>query len=334
MLRGIRFPYLDGELSPFQVNITGATTGVASLNAPLVSSVTTASTAADVIIKGGTPPRPFVSVATPVGTSRYGACAYPDPDPSGTEVRIEARDTSNTRQTGKVNVLSLVREHKSNLRVFPFTGLNIRHAMPRIIVARINADGTIASGKADIASVTKASSVYTITFKRAFARVPVTVASAIHASAQKLVTVAAEANNSVQIATFSRSAAEDNAFCLMVVGSDSPVQSYTNTRTIKHSFIRPRLEIARFTVSGGTWTVADGGGSVTKNGTGDITYTYPRAFSRAPVIVGGGLSQFFNLYEAPGTASCRFRTTAASSGNASDSGASLLILGWDSVREI
>ena len=335
MLRSIKYPYLDGILHPFQVNITGASAGVGSINAPLISSVSVASSAADVVLKGGTPPRPLISVSTAVSAAAVDTAVYTNPYPSGTGLRTDIRDTSSNRLTGKVNILSLARYHKSDLRAFPLQSVQVRHLMPRVILARINADGTIASGKADIASVTKASSVYTITFKRAFARTPIVLATAINPSgAQRTAGVAAEGANQIQISTFNRTTPTDVAFCLVVVGSDNPTQSFTTTRTVKHSFILPRLEAVKLSAVAGTWSIDQGGGSLVKNATGDITYTYAKAFSRVPVIIGTGESHWLTLRDTPTAASARFVTSQSNSGNAVDSGATLFIFGWDSVTEV
>lgn len=335
MLRSIKFPYLDAVLHPFQIEITGATAASSVINKQVISSITTAASAADITLKGGTPPRAFAAVSTAVTTSAFGSVIQPNLTFESIPLRAELRSqTSTTRQNGKINVVAVGAYHKNINRVFPLQAIGVRHLMPRVIAATINADGTIATGRSDIASVSKASSIYTITFKKAFARTPIVVASPISDATQQYATVYAEGRNQIQIATYNRSGAADDGFCLLVVGSDNPTDAYTTTRNIKHSYILPRLEAVKLEANAGTWSITLGGGSLVKNGTGDITYTYAKPFRRPPVIIGNSYNQIFHLQGAPTASSARLRFTSSSSGGNSDSGGSLIILGWDNVTEV
>lgn len=313
-------------LTGFQVNVTGA--AVASLSRQTADATVTASSTIATATVAKASARNRLTVLTPVATAaRFSVKNTAD---TGTVVKSATYDNANSVQQGKVNFLSLGWENTNSNRIHPYHSVVNPSAAPRLVCGYITAAGAITEGKSAIASVSKSSSVYTITFKKAFGRAPIVLCSTVKSSAFASAVVHTEAANQIKIATFAGASAGDEAFYFIALGWDLPYEQTGERRVIRHDQRAPRLEALYVTQSGGTYTQQLGGGSVTKTGTGDIKWTFGRAFSRAPVVVVSGLATRANVKAAASTADVSLLGWAAADGTtATNDNFSAIAIGWD-----
>ena len=331
MLRGLQSAYLGPLLQAFQVNVTGASAASGVLNSLDLSAVSASSSVASATTKLISR-RTRMAMATPVSTTY----AFPIYSADPTTSVIQARSTVNagTATTGKMNILTLGSDHPSLLRFKPYQSVKAMNGQPRIVAGYITSAGAVSIGARDF-TVSVASSVYTITLKRAFGRTPIIVAGSWNGTAHKTCTIHTENVRQFKIATWGNGVAEDNPIYFIAMGYDTPTTNYGMRRTIRNAAIRPRLEMFRVTQTAGTYSMAQGNGTLTKNGTGDVKVTFPTAFKRAPICVAIGKAGRACLKAATTTTDATVRLyTAASHNTSGDNDFQLIAFGWDSTVEL
>ena len=94
--------------------------------------------------------------------------------------------------------------------------------------------------------------------------------------------------NEVVVTTYDAAASETAAaFYLVVLGWDSQIRIGGQKAIVQHPQRKARLLAFRLTTSGGDWTVAigDTDATTTDDGTGLVTLTYTKAFTRVGEVV-------------------------------------------------
>jgi len=203
---------------------------------------------------------------------------------------------------------------------------------PRVLAMKVRTNA-LTEGS-ELATLSVASSVYTFTFKNAFARTPIVVASVVAATASALRVSAASASAVSITATTAAGVAGDADFDILILGWDSADEQWGMQRSVQVPQLKPRL--LGFTVTGtGTAaiTYGVGGATLTDNGTGDYTLTFARAFKRAPVCVVMGQTGRTSIAAASETA-VQVLGFAGDGTTATDQIVHVLCLGFDSSVEI
>lgn len=166
---------------------------------------------------------------------------------------------------------------------------------PRIIWGKVNGTTGAMYFSAPDFGVTKVSSgLYTITFKRSFARTPVVFTTAINTSSSTSFPIRVfnktAAGCSVQVATETASP-NDGDFYICAIGSDSRSDAGRGRMPLENTQRKPRIVAGQVTMTGGTPSISIGGTtggadliSLTDNGTGDFSVTIAEQFAREPAI--------------------------------------------------
>lgn len=169
----------------------------------------------------------------------------------------------------------------------------------KIVRGRVTAAGTegLGSGLYDVAL--SGVNTYTITFKPAFARVPVVIPTIIGATAgaYKIVSVTA---SRVVIETFNTSGTDTAiAFDFVAYGSASPNEIGLANADISIPGLKNEVIGGVINGSASTITIGSGDFTLVKNSTGDYTITFSRPFIDEPVVLLGGTSGRVQLKSTP-----------------------------------
>jgi len=288
MLRSLKHPHTLCRFHGFQVTTTDGGAATLDVGSQEGSVVRSAAGKATITLNEKGVSSGGVVFVTPGANTAQGSFADFDTVFGGSTPIVEARGASGNGDDGTIHALVGVLEDGDlvSQRCHPLQSVKSVCTMPRMLVFRVSAAGTLNFGKSQ-ATCSKASSVYTLTFTNPFGRTPTAVATAI-GSAAKAVRITAISATSVSVETYDPvgGALEDNPFDLVVLGWDSPDTMSAMRRSIKVPFPMPRIEL--YTLDGtaspaALSTTCDG--TVTDNGTGDWTITFKEPFARIPAVL-------------------------------------------------
>lgn len=335
MLRSLKHPHLRPELMGFQVTTVVTPSITVNIGAgDLSASARNAAGKATLTLK-----EPIIRAGCVIGSvgasvADGGFFTY-DTDPSSTAVVGEALDAAGSGDDGTFYMLSCAWKSANTDRVTPSQQVLNTARSPRLMGFHISSAGAITSGGTQLsAAATKASSIYTMTFRNAFGRSCIPITTPISTS-QKATRITAASASAVSVATFSSAeAAEDNAFQMLVLGWDAKDEQYGMGRCVQVPQIDNRFE--SLTVNGtGTAAITIGttDATLTDNGTGDYTLTFTKAFARAPIVIPSGKATRAQLHSTPTSTACRILCFNGA-GVATDDSFSVMILGYDNSVEI
>lgn len=203
----------------------------------------------------------------------------------------------------------------------------------RMIAFKLFSDGTLGVGGRSIVNYSKTSTGnYSVSFRNAFKRTPLVFAMTI-SNAQTCVNVRSKTAETATFRTMnSGETAADNGFYCLVVGSDSRDDVCRLNNVVGIEERRPRVEACRV-VAAGTVSVGSGDVTVVKNGTGDYSVTYTKAFSREPVAIATAkASSRCTIHSSSTTTFTRVLVWNAT-GSAADDDFCLMTVGFDDATE-
>lgn len=333
MLRTIKHPHLRPYLQGFKWTTAATPSGTCNIGAGDLTSITR-NAAGRVSLVHKTPySRNGIVVCSPSTSYSAGAYGTYNTDGNGTTDVAACLNAAGSAAEGTGYSLHLNWASDLTDSVSPLQGLLNSARSPRLLAFKIASSGSVTIGGRQ-GTVSKASSVYTITFANAFGRAPIVVAVPEGTSTQKSCKVDSVTAYNCAISTYDASeAAEDNAFHVFVLGWDSSDEQYQMGRVLQTPQLQPRLLGVQIEGSTGTVSLTVGKTVVssTDNGTGDYTLTFTKAFQRAPVVIASGKDSRAQIHSATSSA-CRILTFNAT-GSAADSDVNVLILGFDSADE-
>lgn len=333
MLRTIQTPHLRPIVSAGQVITAATPSATINIGAGDYSAVARNSAGKATLTRRSPQPiRPGIVIGSPSGSIANGGYFTYDTDPSSASIVGETLGAAGSGDDGNFDFLAVDYRSAEDDRVSPLqTVVATSHGM-RWIVARITAAGAISYGHNQIASVSLASSIYTITYKNAFARTPLAFVCPV-ATTQKSYLLSRTASTCTVSMFDASEAAENNAFHLIVVGWDRTRDTWGMERAVQVAQRKPRLEC--FRVNGtGTAAIALGStdAALTDNGTGDYTLTWTKPFAFAPVVIPVGKAGRAQLKSATSSTAANIVTFGAT-GSAADDEFCALVMGFDCVDE-
>lgn len=332
MLRSLKSPHIGTHITAGLVSTTA--TASMSVGAGDFLTVTRNSAGKTTLTRYRAPIRPGIVLAQAFTSIANGGYGTYDTDPSSASVVSEFLDASGSGDDGLGFVLAVDYLNEFTDRTSPYQGVTNTARSPRIMGFKISSAGAAAIGGTQSSSVSKATSVYTTTFARAFGRDCMVFCTPI-AAAQKACNVTAVSASACSVATFSSAeAAEDNSFYMLVVGWDAKDEQWGGNKRIQVPQLKPRLET--FRVSGsGTAAIALGStdASLVDNGTGDYSLTWTTPFAREPIVIctaKAGRAQCLSAATTTGVNIGSFGAT----GTAADDDINVFVLGYDSSMEL
>lgn len=334
MLRTLRHPHLRPVLRSFKVTTAGSTSTV-DIGAGQVSSATRNSAGQSTLSAA----RPNIRAGVVVGSvgnavANGGYVTYQS-DPTASSLVMRSVGAGGLGDDGTLYALALDWMNEYTDRVSPLQTVTARQRCPRLMGVKVSAAGAMSIG-AGIATVSNASSVYTVTFNNAFGRTCIAVASPI-AAAQKAVSINSTSASQFVAATFDVSeAAENNKFYAMILGWDASDEQFSSEKAVQVPGLKPRLEAFRIDISGGTPTIAIGttDAAITDDGTGVFTLTWTKSFAREPIVIPTGKTLRAQPLSDATTTSVQIGSFNAAGVATDDTGVSVLVLGYDSSMEI
>lgn len=294
MLNEIKNHYLGARCTALTVT-TASSVATVGLGVDDKSAATSAATGKSAITLKDAYARLPIVVATNGANVALGGFATYDTASTKTVVTLESLGVAGSGDDGTIHAISfgwdyVQDEHLGFHQGQPLTNTNGME--PVLLALRINADATVAIGN-PLVTVSKASSVYTITFNDAFARACTGVATPIEAAAKGVRINSTSATNIVVATSDVAGTPEDNAFDLVVLGwfhKDAVSRRRSIVQTPRR---KPKIILFQVT---GTGTAAVNIGSdditLTDNGTGDYTLAWKAAskFTQAPIVIATGLT--------------------------------------------
>lgn len=233
--------------------------------------------------------RGCVSVGSAFTSVGNGAMCASNADTSlGSYSQFNMTDNTPTAVDGLGNGISLTYGTSNSDRVRPQL-LKATFPKPRIVCASITSAGVVSQGSNDFACTKSATGVYTITFKRAFAKTPIVIGNIIDATGSYFTVTSVTAAGCV-IATWNGTpTAADRAFHIWAIGSGGRDEVGRKMVPVMAPFRNPRLEAYRIDYTAGVPAYGLGGedatGVPTDNGTGDFTIVFKEKFALAPIVV-------------------------------------------------
>lgn len=331
MLRSAKHHHIGGLIRAFKVtSAVSPTVDVGAGDAPTIAVASTSTLTLTPYRKLIRPGIVLCQAATNIADGGYGIYSS---DPSATAIVCRTLGASGSADAGTSFVLALDYSNEFTDRTNPAQSLKNTARSPRLMAFRISAAGAVTIGGTQ-GTCSVASSVYTITFNRAFGRACMAWVTPV-AATQKAARVTSVSASSVTIALFDSSeAAEDNIFDVVVLGWDSDNEQWGMGQSVQVPQLKPRIEA--FRVDGvGTANIALGSTDATlvDNGTGDFSLTWTKAFARAPIVVVTGKAGRAQLLSAATTTAVNVGCFDAS-GVAADDEFCALVVGFDSAMEI
>lgn len=148
---------------------------------------------------------------------------------------------------------------------------------------------TVNFGTSDISASRTSTGVYSLTFKRAFSRTPIVLACGIKSSAVRAPKVTAKTAKDCIVSIFDETGTvQDDAFYIVVIGSDIRDEHGLAYAPVENSQRKPRIVVGQVTVSAGTPTFSINSNefsSVTDNGAGDFTLNLSDVFRQECIVI-------------------------------------------------
>lgn len=233
---------------------------------------------------------PFLALTSGVNAAA-GSAACITGAQSGTTLPISNQNTSGSGVDGSVEAIAF------GYRVTPQAPGMLQEVRSskdreRLIWCKIDgATGTVQVGSPDFACTRTGTGTYSITFKRAFGRVPVISVTAAFSTAgirnPKLVSKTAQ-GCVVEVRDRTPSLVDPTFIYVVVVGVDSTEETTRMHSALFGSQRKARIVAGRVTYTAGTPAITAGAGEFTiaDTGTGVLTVTMTRPFAREFAVIG------------------------------------------------
>ena len=289
MLRQIKSPNRRARLIGFAATTTGASTNTVEVGSG-EGTFTNSTEALTLTLR-----EPFaripVSVCTPGASVGVGGTAHLTGATTTTAVGTSTVNGSASADAGGVEALVLgydstiteVSAKKENL----FENVSATFRNPILVAGQVSSAGAKLIGGSTFTVVRNGTGDYTVTFTRAFGRIPVVVATPFTNGAS--CHIASKTDASFNILTYdAANSAADVRFNFIAYGDASSFE----TRMIKGAdvqigFRKPRMfgGIVTYTAGVPAITVGTGLFTITDTGTGLLDVAFTERFAREPIVV-------------------------------------------------
>lgn len=344
MLRPLKTPNLGAHLIAFTGTTAGSAANTVSVGAQegtFTNAV--ADSQLDLSFR-----RPFrrapVVVASPGLDIADGGVAFVAAAPAITALSVKTLGSTGSGDVGTVHALALGWHDPSTVAhggrysaMYPVHG-SFRRG--RIIAGKVGDDGVQAIGGSQFSCVKNDTGDYTITFGRAFGRIPVVLGTIFNSTDGYSYRIGAATKTTVNILTFDdSSAAADSAFNFVAYGCDSTDEYYTDQGgQIEVGFRKPRLLPFKIISTAGTPSIAVGTdlGTVADTAEGVVTLTYAQEFAREPVVIlcsADATPDWFASIDTSSKSSVKIEITDASADLGDPSDLFMLVFGSDDETE-
>lgn len=256
--------------------------------------------------------------------------------PSATAPRITSYDATGTgaADDGTVNALIIGWDSDVVHNSYSPEPVVCTNIAPRLIPLVLTAPGTVTEGKHQV-SASGASNRTTITFNRPFAAAPIVVG--MPDTLGNTLKLVSSSVSQIVIDQFTHAdAAATNGMHLWVLGQDEPNRIGKLRRRLKVTQFKPRLIAGIISQSGSVYSATNYSdlGTFVRNGAGDVTITFARAFLRAPVVVAVSDTSASVAVTAVSTTACTIKVSTTSGAGADPSTMHIGILGFDAIDQI
>lgn len=199
---------------------------------------------------------------------------------------------------------------------------------PRVIWGKITgATGAVAIGLSDFACTRTATGTYSITFKKAFGKIPCVKITTLDPSTvvSEYIVSKTASGCVVRIGGTGGANTDPAAFYICAVGSDSLSDSEKGRLPLLNSQRMPRIVAVQISNTGGTYSISIGGAtggtsvtSLTKVGAGNFTMVLSTPFVREPAVFVSTTSQRSQLLSFTQSTSTINVNLASAGGTATD----------------
>lgn len=294
MLRELKTRHNGPRMFYGQVTTSGGNAVTANIGSNDYSTVTESAAGAPVI----TLKQPFKRLPVVVGTAgtTVAAGGYVDLAAASTTaiLSLGLKDAAGSGNDGVADFLAFGYVDSDTDRVLKQSVLCSKRRS-RIFGAKLTGDGssvTVNFGKTDVSASRTSQGVYAVTFKRAFSQTPIVLACGISSSAVRAPKITGKSATGCTVSLYDEAGAvQDDAFYLVVVGTDIRDEHGGAFASIDNPQRKPRIVVGQITVTAGTpaFTInSNEFSSVTDNGAGDFTLNLNDAFRQAPIIIATG----------------------------------------------
>lgn len=335
MLRVVRHPHLEPITSAFQVSTTVAPSITLDIGGDNATAARTAAGAFSLTHRTAFARTPVVigTIGTDIAAGGYFTSTV------GTTSSLIAAgaslDNAGSADDGTADCLVF----GWNSDVTDITKLQDvcgRRRAVRVIGCKVTTDtqvATVSVSKGDFTVTWVSTGVYTVTYKRAFAAMPLVFASGIHTSAIRAPKVTSKTKAGCVVTLYDETGTvQDGDFYLLVYGFDMWDVHGRAKAPIENSQRKPRLLAGRITVTGGTPAIAISSNdfsSVTDNGSGDYSPVFRTAFKREPIVICSGANVRATLKSAASTTEFRVITANAAGASTEATSVDFIVLGSD-----
>jgi hypothetical protein len=342
MLRSIKSPNRRARLIGFS-----ATTAAAAANTVQVGSNEGTFTNASADEQLDFVPREVFSrntivVCTPGASIGDGGTAVVSAAATGSAISVETINGSASADVGGVEALVLGYDNTSTDLSGKKENLieNVRSSFRNayIVAGQVASDGTKSIGGSTFTCVKDSTGNYTVTFTRAFGRVPTIVVTPFVAGVSAHVKT--KARNSFTIATFNAAnSAADAKFNFVAFGSASIHEHRSiDGGDVEIGFRKPRMFGGVVDYSAGTPSITIGAGlfTITDTGTGQLDVAYAEKFAREPIVVASchTAARWATLTSAESLSTGVRIESAGSTGTLTDpTGIHFIVIGSDDASE-
>ena len=332
VLRSVKTDRAGARLQGFRISVSSGTPSL-SWNNTDYSSVTDNGSGDTTLAYSEIFRREALSFMTPFEEVGAGAYAYQGAAASASSSRVVTATNAGTLTDGACHGLV----YGWDLDMVHSAGwpqrVHVTSIAPRMIPIRLTAPGTMTEGKYQC-TVSASTNTSTITFNYPFQVAPTVVA--VPDTAGNSVTISSVSVNQIVLKqTNSAGTASTNGMHILVLGQDLPNKVFKLRRALKCVQLKPRIVAGIITNTAGTYSNTNFAdlGTVTKNGTGDITATFQKPFKRAPVVIAASAVNGSVAVTSSSTTACRL-AAATHAGTATDGTMHVLALGFDYADQL
>lgn len=339
MLNEIRNSHLGARCTAFSVT-TASSTATASLGQDDLSSATSGATGKSTLNLKKPYARLPITVATPGANVANGGFATYDTDATKSAIVLESLGVAGSGDDGTIHGLSFGWDYAQSDHLGFHGGqplVNTNGYEPILLGVHVTAAGAVTMGGKLITPTISDTSLFTCALRHAFCRTAFAVASPIHASAAKAISVLSSSASSVGIQTFqSGGTKEANEFQALILGWRHKDVLWGRRSIVQTPRRKPKIIAFEITDTAGTPSVTIGSDdlTVTDNGTGDYTLTWKTASkpTQAPIVIVTGKTTRTQLHSAPTATSARILSFNAG-GSATDGSLQGVALCFDYADE-
>lgn len=214
-------------------------------------------------------------------------------------------DNAASTTDGTANVF-YVGTDSPTVDALPLSNIESQINRTRLVWGKVTSAGVVSIGTLGVTKT--ATGVYAITYDRAFGRTAAVFVTPIGAAFRGVKISNQTATGCTVSIHDATPTAQDNAFYILVVGTDSREETTRVGCIPQNAQRKPRIEAFQYTVSTGTETVTVGSkiATLTNNGAGDNTITFTEPFKREFAVfalAGPGASKVQAVAQAANTSS-------------------------------